>query len=49
MGCPCNDNRPKQFVYVDEKGQETVKSTEVEARAMQIRNGNKGTVRPVFA
>lgn len=44
MGCPCNKTTPKQYVYRDENGTETVKSTEVEAQAMKIRNGNKGTV-----
>lgn len=47
MGCPCQATKAKQYKYVDENGQETIKATEVEATVLKIRNDNKGKVVPV--
>lgn len=46
MGCGCRGSSSTgEWVYVDQNGVETVKASEVEAKAMMIRNGGQGTVR----
>lgn len=44
MGCNCGKGTT-QWTYVAPDGKQTVFRTEVEARAMKIRNGNTGEVR----
>lgn len=48
MGCACgNKNQAMEFVYVDPKGKSTTYTSEVQARAAQIRNqGGSYTSRP---
>jgi hypothetical protein len=47
MGCPCTKSSSTQWVYVDEHGNETRKSTQAEAMAAKIRNDHKGEVKPL--
>jgi hypothetical protein len=44
MGCNCGaKNQTQQFLYVSPRGEHTVYTSEVQARAAQIRNGG-GTI-----
>lgn len=53
MGCaPCKAaqdrrNNAQRHVYDDGEGNVTERSTQIEAEAMKIRNGGKGSVKPV--
>lgn len=45
MGCNCGKNAAAPtYVYTAESGQQTTGLSEIQARAMQIRAGGKGTV-----
>jgi hypothetical protein len=44
MGCGCQ-KAAKEFIYVDEKGQQHTHDTLVSAKAAKIRNGNVGAIR----
>lgn len=52
MGCaPCQAaadarNKASRYVYDDGEGNVTVRSSQIEAEAMKIRNGGTGEVRP---
>lgn len=44
MGCNCGGkNKTQQFLYISPKGERKVYTSEVQARAAQIRNGG-GTI-----
>lgn len=44
MGCNCGSKTQEfSFVYTAPDGRTTTYTSEVQARAAQIRNGNKGT------
>lgn len=51
MGCNCGKTAQQKFsfVFVDEKGKRTPYTSEVQAQAAKIRNGQKGTVERVPA
>jgi hypothetical protein len=48
--CNCGSKNPAQkFLYTGPDGNQTVYTTEVQARAAQIRNGGKGTITKMAA
>lgn len=51
MGCNCGKTAEQKFshIYVDESGKRTTYTSEVQARAAQIRNKNKGKIERVPA